>query len=64
MFVPDEKLKSSRSTWNKASKLQRRKLLQEAGYNATVLFAYRRFEDLPIEVKVDLNYLESRKAVH
>lgn len=64
MYVPDEKFCSCRSVWDSSNKLKRRILLLEAGYMATVLYAYRRFDELPIEVKVDLNYLQTRKMVH
>jgi hypothetical protein len=64
MFVLDENFRSCRSVWDGASKLRRRALLIEAGHLPSAAHAYRRFDELPIEVKVDLNYVQTRQAVH
>lgn len=61
MHTDDTPITSARRAWDSSSPRQRLAMLREAGYAAGGR-AYQRFIDLPAEVKVDLNYVATRKA--
>jgi hypothetical protein len=57
----EDKHKSAKSRWNKANSRQKIAMLKEAGYPGGMAHAYRSFDDLPTEMKVDLNYVADRE---
>jgi hypothetical protein len=60
---PGNARKSARPIWNKASPSGRLHLLRDAGCRCLAQ-AYRRFEDLPATVKVQLNLAQEQAVQH
>jgi len=61
MHSDQSPITSAHKKWDKANAAQRVKMLQEAGH-AACGHAYQRFVDLPIDIKLDLNYVATRQA--
>lgn len=57
----EDKHKSARSSWDHATSRQRIAMLNEAGYQGGKAHAYLKFDDLPTEMKVDLNFVADRE---
>ncbi|WP_137719333.1 hypothetical protein [Methylobacillus flagellatus] len=53
---------SAQRRWDKSTPGQKIALLREAGWQQGMAHAYRAFIDLPINLKVDLNYTITRQA--
>ena len=63
MFSDAEAHKSAKTRWIKAKPLERRRMLKEVGLTSSTAYAYRKFDELPMEVKVDLNYVVEREEL-
>ena len=59
MYSADPKINSAKHIWDQAKPCIRLQLLREAGYSGG--HAYRKFDELPMTVKLDLNYVATRK---
>lgn len=61
MHTDETTITSAHKAWDKANPKQRITMLHEAGHTACG-HAYQKFADLPMEIKLDLNYVATRKA--
>lgn len=59
MYSEDPAIKSARMLWDHAQPSRRLQLLRDAGCISRA-HAYRRFDELPIAIKLDLNYAMNR----
>jgi hypothetical protein len=57
----EDRHKSAKHRWDNASSRQKIAMLREAGYPGGMAHAYRKFDDLPTEMKLDLNYVADRE---
>ena len=61
MHSDQSPITSAHKQWDKATPAQRIKMLREAGHQACG-HAYQKFADLPLEFKLDLNFVATRQA--
>lgn len=62
MFSTDtEKIYSAARTWQRASYAERQMMMLEAGHAETRLHTYKHWEQLPMELRLDLNAKHTKK---
>jgi hypothetical protein len=60
MYSEYPAIRSAKSEWDHARPRRRLQLLKDAGFNFGMAHAYRKFDELPMEMKIDLNYSITR----
>lgn len=61
MYSDEPAVKSAKHIWDAAKPSRRLQLLREAGC-CGLSHAYRKFDDLPMTMKLDLNFVVTRQS--